>query len=682
MTFYSKKVKLLIIARLCFWNNSPFVYSQYPPAPRNSNNLTGMISISTGAGKYGDNAFTSTQTEEGRTSDILPKTVNEAESVETEKLPGDGSHFEQLISSGEVFVDKTKHLLLLLEEEHQMYFFSRPRRIGKTITVEMLESFFKGRSKFFNNTYIYNFGNTVYQNGTWIAYPTIYLDFSGIETKYVTDHTEPSDAFNHVSKQISNKLLSISNDEYHLNLTRPVTISDLIEELYLKSGLPVVVLIDEYDCLINHAIMKTRNKVYIQQISDLMETFFKNIKSSSTSILLSWITGVHRYAFEGLDSSANNFQDLSNDKRFSTLVGFTAEEIEKYFPLTIRDFAKSINQTPEHVMDELHRWYDGYNFNNEITSASEESNIYNTISVLNSLRNKKFGTYWCNTGGAPQDILDRWFIECRFSIKDMKNEKIEICKLNYNPRSPVPLIPFMINTGYLKIVNHKGDHVFVDFPNKEVEIYMDEQIDDYIPGIENGLPYQQELLNGLLMNLHDVNIQAAVDIFNKLAFPTFKHPLDNPAMEYEVTRRLCRELFWAGIEFSQKKLIDENEPDKNRREKKDIDIILTRNLNVNYAIEIKVGNYEEKGYHQQIMSYFLEHFTPFQAAIEYENKINLLTLTFGKSKNNRIQSWVLIPCEGEMMLMKQLSASSTDLAVSAKEYYQKLKGEAKDTGKN
>ncbi|XP_065212123.1 uncharacterized protein LOC135839831 [Planococcus citri] len=679
MTFYLKKVKLLIIAGLCFWNNSPSVYSQYPPAPRNSNNMTDIISISTEAGKYADNPFTSTQTKEGRTSDILPKTVDEAEStVETEKLPEDGSHFEELIRCGEVFVDKTKHLLLLLEEENQVYFFSRPRRIGKTITVEMMASFFKGRREFFNKTYVYTLGNTVYQNGTWIAYPTIYLDFSEINTKPLTDHAETSDAFNHVFEQINNVLLSISNDEYHLNLTSPVTISELINELYLKSGLPVVLLIDEYDCLINHAIMKTRNKVYIEQISDLMETFFKNIKSSGTRILLSWVTGVQRYTFEELDSSA---KDLSNDQRFSKLVGFTAEEIKQYFPSTIDDFAKSINQTPEHVMDELHKWYDGYSFNNEITSASEESNIYNTISVLNTLRNKKFGTYWCNTG-ATQYILDRWFVECRFSMKDMKNEKIEIRELKiYNTRLPIPLIRLAINTGYLEIVNRTGDHVFVDFPNKELEMYMNEQIDDYIPGIEGGLPFQQELLNGLLMNLHDVNIQAAVDIFNKLAFPTFKHPLDNPAMEYEVTRRLCRELFLAGIEFSQKKLIDENEPDKNRREKGDIDIILTRNLNVNYVIEIKVGNDEEEGY-KQIMGYFIDHFTPFQAAIEYENKINLLVLNFGKAKNNRIQSWVLIPCEGDTMLIKQLSASLTDLAASAKEYYQKLKGEVKGTGTN
>ncbi len=222
--------------------------------------------------------------------------------------------FEEIRSNDCIYVDKTEYIYNLLNDRVNYYYFlSRPRRFGKTLTVDTLEQIFKGRRELFKGLYI---DSTDYD---WKEYPVIHIDFGSIT--YISEEN--------LRCQIKNIVLETAS-KYHIVIPSSYeyneTLRLLIWKLADEKG-KVVILIDEYDKLLSSNIYNPE----VEAIRDVLKGFFEVIKASYNHLRFVFITGVTKYSKVSIFSSMNNLIDITMDEPFSTMLGFTQEEVERYF---------------------------------------------------------------------------------------------------------------------------------------------------------------------------------------------------------------------------------------------------------------------------------------------------------------------------------------------------------------
>ncbi len=372
------------------------------------------------------------------------------------KIDSGNSSFEKLIQSGNVYIDKTQYLYNLLTDGRTYYFLSRPRRFGKSLTLSTLDAIFKGKRELFKGLYI---DSTDYD---WKEYPVIYIDFSNIE--YIN--------VDNFRKQIKETLVAMAKkhnvqiqDDFEYNQV----LESLIEELSPKGK--VVVLIDEYDSLLNNNI----NNENIEGIREVLRGFYSVIKAASANIRFCFITGVTKFSKMSIFSSMNNLVDISMDDEYSTMLGYTQKELEENFSEYIDKAVKENKKNREEYLAQIKRWYDGYKF-----SANGES-VYNPVSIglFFSEGGVEFSNYWINTGGMTY-LLTEIAKRVKFDIsidteieipEDIlgSSDIIQMTKTEVNKDSFMSLL---YQSGYLTIKKAKSINCIklftLDYPDEEV----------------------------------------------------------------------------------------------------------------------------------------------------------------------------------------------------------------------
>ena len=363
------------------------------------------------------------------------------------------SSFEAMRKQNTVYVDKTEYLYNLIQIEGGYFFLSRPRRFGKSLTLSTLKAIFEGRKELFDGLYI---GQTDYE---FKKHPVIHIDFGSCQR----DNKEGTADWINYELSVIGRGYGIELDsKYH-----DTNLKNLIIQLYEQHG-PVVVLIDEYDKPLSDSIDNVQRAV---EIRDVLRGFYEVIKSSASYLRFVFITGVTKYSKMSIFSSMNNLNDISIDSRYSTMLGYTQEELEHYFDEGIGEGSKALNLTRSEYLSKIKRTYDGYCF------APNSQTVYNPVSVGRFFDEggEVFRPYWIDTGGQKLlyetakkiDFDIEADIEKAFDLSDLSSyDIVELVGENVSKKSYNSLL---YQSGYLTIKSSfEEDIAEFDFPNEEV----------------------------------------------------------------------------------------------------------------------------------------------------------------------------------------------------------------------
>ena len=322
-------------------------------------------------------------------------------------LPIGVSDFKELVS-GYYYVDKTLMLKEFIDSKPKVSLFTRPRRFGKTLAMDMLKTFFEvsdtDTSKYFKNKKIWSCGEEYRREQG--KYPVIFVTFKDIkfatwEQTYTAireiianeylrhDVLLTSDKCNDFEKDYFRKVVDGTITE--VSMARAfLELSHMLNKHY---GRPAVIIIDEYDT----PIQQGYTEGYYEQITGFMRNLLSGAFKDNSNLSYGFLTGILRVAKESIFSGLNNLKVNSIlEDRYSEYFGFTKDEI--------RDIMEYYGRTDKY--EEICEWYDGYRFGN--------TDIYCPWDVINHCRALKIEPdatpqpYWINTSG---NYIVKRFIE-------------------------------------------------------------------------------------------------------------------------------------------------------------------------------------------------------------------------------------------------------------------------------
>jgi hypothetical protein len=360
-------------------------------------------------------------------------------------LPIGIQSLSQLRDMNCVYVDKTQ-LIHNLVTTGSYYFLSRPRRFGKSLLISTLKSLFLGHKALFEGLWIMD-------NWDWTkTYPVIHISFDA------TDYQGLG-----LEKAIIQEI-GFSAKEYGIELVQTSMKSqfkELILALSAKYG-KVVLLIDEYDkplidYLEDHLIEQAKANRLI------LRDFYSVLKSTGDHLRLVFITGISKFSKVSLFSHLNNLKDITLDKRYAALTGYTQTELEFYFEDYIESCRESLGISREYLLQQMKIWYDGYTWDGV-------TEVYNPFGTLNFLAEQVFKNHWFATG-SPNFLIEQMRKYDRF---DVENTLIDGSMLDSYDIENMELIPLMFQTGYLTVknLNRMTGEMVLDYPNKEVRESM------------------------------------------------------------------------------------------------------------------------------------------------------------------------------------------------------------------
>jgi hypothetical protein len=332
--------------------------------------------------------------------------------------------FEKLIDGGYLYVDKTEHIWRLVEPPSGIYFLSRPRRFGKSLTLSTLKAVFEGKRHLFRGLAI---DSLPYE---WKTHPVIHLDMGESSVSSAKELSE-----------VLSRMLENVASEHGLELAPAMVslrFSELIRTLSKKNG--VVILVDEYD----KPILDNIGKSHVEEIRDALSNFYSVIKSTESCQRFVFMTGVSKFSKVSVFSKLNNLTDLTMDAKCATMLGYTQTELEENFSGYLDQVCSAQNVVRPDLLDNLRKWYNGYRF--------EESapTVYNPVSVGKFFESGgKFRNYWFETG-TPTFLL-KLAKKQQFDFEQELSRSVDELAFSSYEIDKLDVLPLLVQTGYLTI---------------------------------------------------------------------------------------------------------------------------------------------------------------------------------------------------------------------------------------
>ncbi len=234
----------------------------------------------------------------------------------------------------------------------------------------------------------------------------------------------------------------------------------VIRRAFEKTGLRVVILVDEYDKPMLQAI---GNDELQQGYRDTLKAFYGALKSSDRYIRFAFLTGVTKFGKVSVFSDLNNLMDLSFDHRYSEVCGITEKELHHYFDASVTKLAEVNGMSQEECYARLKRDFDGYHF------SMESPGMYNPFSVLNTFSKERFSDYWFETG--TPSFLVYQLKKTGYPLDAMTTEELSTDTLNSIDIMDTNPLPLLYQSGYLTLKDYdkEFDSYTLGFPNQEVE---------------------------------------------------------------------------------------------------------------------------------------------------------------------------------------------------------------------
>ncbi|MFV9691063.1 MAG: ATP-binding protein [Desulfobacteria bacterium] len=394
------------------------------------------------------------------------------------RLPIGIQTFSKIREGGYCYVDKTDLIYQLAHSAGDYYFLSRPRRFGKSLLVSTLKAAFSGQKELFRGLYLE-------KNWDWnIEYPVIDISFGRgvVESRPVLE-------------QRIKTILDENAQPRGIELKNQNTadrFAELIQRLEKQYSHRVVVLIDEYDKPILDNIDKPDIAI---EIREGLKNFYSVIKDSDAYIKFAFLTGVSKFSKVSLFSGLNNLKDITLEKRYATLCGYTEDEIKQVFA----DYLDGVD------LAQFRTWYNGYNFLGE--------NVYNPYNVLLYLDNRVFKNYWFETG-SPSFLLK--LIQTRqYLVPQLEHIEISETLLSSFDIDQIEIETLLFQTGYLTVqsVRQQGARRLyrLAYPNLEVKMSLAESLLTYF--VRYPLA-QEHNLSAVYYALEKADINALKNIFH------------------------------------------------------------------------------------------------------------------------------------------------------------------------
>ncbi|MBF0201343.1 MAG: ATP-binding protein [Desulfamplus sp.] len=365
-------------------------------------------------------------------------------------LPTGKSSFEKIRNNGDIYVDKTGHIFNMISEG-DYFFLSRPRRFGKSLMVSTLKCLFEGREELFHGLWIKD--NAPWE---WKRHPVIILDFNGIshQTPDILDHS------------IEEHIIGIASN-YDIELKRSFIkgkFKELILALNKKTGMPVVLLIDEYDKpLIDHLGKGDESLDIAKKNREILKDFFGVIKDADIVDITRFvfITGVSKFSQVSIFSELNNLTDLTMHLKYADMFGYTEEELKGYFALHIEAFAKEISVPYQELLLSMKRYYNGYRF------SEKDIKVYNPFSVLRAFGEHALKPYWF-ASGTPSFLINL-IKEKNWYPPEMENLQSTLSLFSVYDLDRLQPEALFFQTGYITIKDVDEELYTFDYPNREVK---------------------------------------------------------------------------------------------------------------------------------------------------------------------------------------------------------------------
>ena len=370
--------------------------------------------------------------------------------VEDEEKIAQGTYdFRVMREDGFRYVDKTALLYPLVTRGRDSFFFiSRPRRFGKSLMISTLECLFRGERELFKGLAIDK------MDYDWESYPILHFNFGTMDV--TTLETFQAGFVARVQEVIED-----AKATYNPTLAPNDNFSRAIKALAKDRGKPVVILIDEYDAPVGHAL---NDIAKAKAIRAKLSAFYGEIKNNVGNIRFMMMTGVTRFTQLSVFSALNNLTDLTMDERYATLLGYTDEELGANFSKTLHRHAEVMGLSYEDYREKLRWWYNGYRF-----SPDCEEKVYNPFAIgqtLGALKRRFTGT-WISTGQTSAVInyfTKNQLVELDYEhIEGVSEEDLDVCGLeNIQP------ISMLYQGGYLTIKEYRRSRFTLGIPDEEV----------------------------------------------------------------------------------------------------------------------------------------------------------------------------------------------------------------------
>ncbi|MBQ7457226.1 MAG: AAA family ATPase [Desulfovibrio sp.] len=368
------------------------------------------------------------------------------------RIPYGDPHFANIRERGSIYVDKTK-LIYKIASQCAPLFFSRPRRFGKSLLINTLHCLFSSGLKYFQGLDI---------EKTWQDknYKVVHLDFSAIGEKTPSEFKRALG--DTIIEEFDVKGVVAQYDE--MGVRDPDRIFNEIARKLTNNS--VVLLIDEYDAPITHHLDKPDE---LEEMISLLNSFYATVKQYTGKFRLIFITGVTRTSHISIFSAFNNILDISLDEEFNTLLGFTQDDLIRYFDVYVEKAALDLKIPKSEVYYRLEKYYDGFQF-----SLDAKETVYNPWSILSFFKrtNKGFQDYWFNSGGVSSIIMQYLKASDSFDLMNYDDREIYVNKDELTDRYEITNIPreiLLYQTGYLTIRKITDNTARLEFSNAEVE---------------------------------------------------------------------------------------------------------------------------------------------------------------------------------------------------------------------
>ena len=419
------------------------------------------------------------------------------------KLPLDTSSFRRLREEGYIYIDKTRWLYRMIEEG-TAYFFARPRRFGKSLTVSTLYELFKGNRELFKGLWIYD-------RWKFDKYPVVVFDFNEI----------PSSS----PEMLESNLFFVVNKYFEDNDIKAPKLKDvslLFKELLLslcsKYNQKITILMDEYDKpIIDHLGLGRERLKTAEENRDILRSFFGVLKGQKVVnvVEFTFVTGVSRFAKVSIFSEWNNLIDITMNSEYADFLGYTEEEIEKYFDDYLEIFCEKKGFDRKRCMEMIRYWYNGYMF-----SLEGGEKVYSPISLMYCLKDGEFKNYWFKT--ATPTLLVNLLKQMDYYIPKLEDIKITENLLDTFDITNIRIEPLLFQSGYLTIKGVEDNIIFLAYPNQEVKKSFSEILMQYLFETTPDTFYLAGKLGKALDQENFENIRSFINlIFASIPYPLY-----------------------------------------------------------------------------------------------------------------------------------------------------------------
>ena len=409
--------------------------------------------------------------------------------IKDRKLPVGIQSFEEIRKNGYLYVDKTDIIWQLANKGKTYNYLIRPRRFGKSVLVDTLESYFLGKKELFE-------GLKIMQMETeWVKRPVIRLDMSRAGAEPETLRSYLDITFDRLE------------EEYGITPKPTAQLADrfnaIIVGAYEQTGQQVAILIDEYDSPLQHSWKTPQHEA----CTAIYREVFAILKADDKYEKFVFITGITKFTQISLFSVLNNLSNISFEPEYAAICGITKEEVLRDFKPEINKLAECEDWTFDEAVAQLTAYYDGYHF-----CRRNMVDVFNPFSLINALADSDLKNYWASSGATsllPKFVDDMELKLGNFDPCTILRQTIETSDVTGGGAEL-----FLYQSGYLTIKDYQMGVYILGFPNSEVRQALYETVLPALTLRSNG--DIQSTQSGLFLALQLGNLPEAMKCLKAL----------------------------------------------------------------------------------------------------------------------------------------------------------------------